>query len=132
VKTNPDERALLAKLERLSLNILLLIGSTPVEYEPEILRQPRVKGHHSTAGLLRAVFVGQLAVRAIRHHRSPELEDAESVNHPTWDHSIKPVAPTGRQPPVWRAGHWKRQFCGPRRADRKLIWIQPYKTHLEP
>ena len=36
---------------------------------------------------------------------------------------------TGRQlPGHWRAGHWRRQAFGEGSLQRKLIWIQPYKT----
>ena len=28
----------------------------------------------------------------------------------------------------WRAGHWRRQAFGEGSLQRKLIWIQPYKT----
>ena len=28
----------------------------------------------------------------------------------------------------WRAGHWRRQVFGEENLQRKLIWIQPYKT----
>jgi hypothetical protein len=37
--------------------------------------------------------------------------------------------PTGRKlPGHWRAGHWRRQTFGEGSLQRKLIWIQPYKT----
>jgi hypothetical protein len=37
--------------------------------------------------------------------------------------------PIGRQlPGHWRAGHWRRQAFGEGSLQRKLIWIQPYKT----
>jgi hypothetical protein len=123
VKTNPDERALLAKLERLSLNILLLIGSTPIEYEPEILRKPRVKGHHTTAGLLRAVFVGQLCIRAIRRDRPTHKANADS----------SASSETGARQVAchWKCGHFKRQFFGAGRTERRVIWIAPYQVKAE-
>ena len=30
----------------------------------------------------------------------------------------------------WRAGHMKEQPCGPRLAERKTIWIEPYMAHV--
>lgn len=30
----------------------------------------------------------------------------------------------------WRAGHMKEQPCGPRLAQRKTIWVEPYMAHV--
>lgn len=30
----------------------------------------------------------------------------------------------------WRAGHMKEQPCGPRREQRKTVWIEPYMAHI--
>ncbi len=30
----------------------------------------------------------------------------------------------------WRAGHMKEQVCGPRLAERKTIWVEPYMAHV--
>lgn len=30
----------------------------------------------------------------------------------------------------WRAGHMKEQPCGPRLAERKTIWVEPYMAHV--
>ena len=100
------------KILHVALQTLLYLGSMPMEYEPEILRKGRTEGKHSIPALLRAKFVGQSQLRAKPAHQ------AEPVHH------------TGRQLPAhWVAGHWKRQAYGAGRAERKLIWIQPYQTY---
>ena len=30
----------------------------------------------------------------------------------------------------WRAGHMKEQPCGPKLAERKTIWVEPYMAHV--
>jgi hypothetical protein len=99
------------RMLHLALNILLYLGSTPLEYQPEeVLRKPRLEGKHSLPGLYRARFVG-----------ASQLRPSKAA------HTAGPV--TGRHlPQHWRAGTWKRQPFGPKSSLRKLIWVMPYQT----
>jgi hypothetical protein len=88
------------------------MGSFPEEYEPEKVLRPfsEKKGRWKPA-IKAARFLGQEAYRPARRPTGAEHE------------------PTGRQlPGHWRAGHWRRQAFGEGSLQRKLIWIQPYKT----
>lgn len=118
------ESALLARLERLTLNILFFLSATPFEYEPEIVRKPQVAGQHTIPGLFRAVFVGQSQIRAIQKHRTapPEIASASTETSTSAAASARHVAAH------WRAGAWRRVAYGPRHSLRQLRWIQPYRT----
>jgi hypothetical protein len=103
------------KMLHLALQMLIYLGSAPLEYQPEtVLRKPRLEGKHAVPGLYAARFVG-----------ASQLRPAPTA------HLAGPVSPTtGRHlPQMWRAGHWKRQVHGPKRGQRKLIWIMPYQTY---
>lgn len=119
-EVTPDDNRFCERMLHLSLQVLLYLGSIPLEYvtqqmSEEVIRQPRQEGKHAIAGLYKAKFVGASQLRPIKHPH------AHLAGH----------APTGRHLPAhWRAGHWKRQPVGPRSEEqhRKLIWIQPYQT----
>jgi hypothetical protein len=106
-----SENAFMTQVRRLMLNAILFSGSIPLEYEPEVIRaiQERSKGRFR-AQLERARFLGQELYRPAAHPSGPHQ-------------------PTGRKLlGHWRAGHWRRQAFGEGGLQRKLIWIQPYKT----
>jgi len=118
-EVTPDDNRFCERILHLALQILLYLGSVPLEYEvthkEEVLRKPSLDGRHMIPGLYKAKFVGASQLRPLKHPHS----------------HIAGHAPTGRHLPAhWRAGHWKRQPFGPRgdEQQRKLIWIQPYQT----
>jgi hypothetical protein len=107
-----DLSAFVVGIKRFIFNALLYMGSFPEEYEPEkvLLRFSEKKGRWKPA-IKAARFLGKEAYRPARRPTGAEHE------------------PTGRQlPGHWRAGHWRRQAFGEGSLQRKLIWIQPYKT----
>jgi len=107
-----DSSAFVVGIKRFIFNALLYVGSFPEEYEPEKVLRPfsEKKGRWKPA-IKAARFLGQEAYRPARRPTGAEHE------------------PTGRQlPGHWRAGHWRRQAFGEGNLQRKLIWIQPYKT----
>ena len=61
-------------------------------------------------------------------HLRPELRAARFLGKEAYRPARRPTGaehePTGRQLP----GHWRRQAFGEGSLQRKLIWIQPYKT----
>ena len=109
-----DHRAdtYLTEVKRFLFNVLLFLGSLPEEYEPDqVLRAAREKKGHLRPELRAARFLGKEAYRPARRPTGAEHEA------------------TGHQlPGHWRAGHWRRQAFGEGSLQRKLIWIQPYKT----
>ena len=107
------DRGLLNRLEHISINVLLFLSATPLEYAPEtILRKARTEGSRLIPGLVNARFVGESQVRPIRIEGRPE-----------------PV-PTGKHlPGHWVCGAWKRVAYGPKASLRRLQWIMPYRTH---
>jgi hypothetical protein len=109
-----DDRLLLAGMEKLSLNILLILSMMPLEYEPLIIeRKERKEGKRTIPSLARAKFVGDHLTRAkAKGHVRGEIPQA------------------GRKLPAhWRCGAWKHQPHGKGFALRKLIYVMPYKTH---
>jgi hypothetical protein len=106
------DHAFCEKMLHLALNILLWLGSTPLEYPSEtVLRKPRLEGKHHVPGLYAARFVGASQLRP-----TPNAHVASQA--------------TGRHLSAhWRAGHWKRQAFGPKHTQRKYIWLRPYQTH---
>jgi hypothetical protein len=108
----PDLSAFVIGFKRFLFNVLLYMGSFPEEYEPEkVLRPAREKKGRFRPELREARFLGKEAYRPARRPTEAEHE------------------PTGRQlPGHWRAGHWRRQAFGEGSLQRKLIWIQPYRT----
>ena len=63
----------------------------------------------------------------------PKLRAARFLGKEAYRPASRPTGaehqPTGRQlPGHWRACHWRRQAFGEGSLQRKLIWIQPYKT----
>jgi hypothetical protein len=109
----PDLSAFLIGFKRFLFNVLLFLGSLPEEYEPEsVLRPAREKKGRFRPELRAARFLGKEAYRPV-----PRTEG--KAEH----------EPTGRElPGHWRVGHWRRQAFGEGSLQRKLIWIQPYKT----
>ena len=109
-----DHRAdtYLNEVKRFLFNVLLFLGSLPEEYEPDqVLRAAREKKGHLRPELWAARFLGREAYRPASRPTGAEHQ------------------PTGRKlPGHWRAGHWRRQAFGEGSLQRKLIWIQPYKT----
>lgn len=87
------------------------MSSFPKEYEPEKVLRPFLekKGRWKPA-IKAARFLGQEAYRPAHRPSGKEHE------------------PTGRKLP----GHWRRPLApanfGEGSLQRKLIWIQPYKT----
>jgi hypothetical protein len=107
----PELSAFLIGFKRFLFNVLLFLGSLPEEYEPDqVLRPAREKKGRFRPELRAARFLGKEAYRP--------------ASRPSGPHQ-----PTGRKlPGHWRAGHWRRQTFGEGGLQRKLIWIQPYKT----
>ena len=112
--TFPEEE-FLRQIKRFVFNALLFTGQMPVEYEPgEIIRPMREKGGRIRSEIRKARFLGKELYR-------PQTRTDTGHGH----------EPTGRKlPGHWRAGHWKRQPFGQGRLQRKLIWIQLYKTSM--
>lgn len=108
------DEILLDGMERLALNILLILSAMPLEYEPlTVERKERQEGKRTIPALLRAKWVGDVLLRAKR------------AGHVKGD---LPVA--GRKLPAhWTSGHWKMQPHGKGHALRRLIYILPYHTH---
>ena len=109
-----DDERLLAGMQKLALNILLILSSMPLEYEPlTIERKARAEGKRIIASLARAKWVGDALLRAKRHGHvhgeMPELGRKLSAH--------------------WRSGHWRHQPHGVGRALRRLIYVLPYRTH---
>jgi hypothetical protein len=112
-----DDRRFYERMLHLALNILLYLGSVPLEYavKERIMRKPKMEGKHPVPGLYAARFVGasQLKPETRPHHLAdPSLPGRTVAAH-------------------CRAGHWTRQVYGPKRGLRKLIWIQPMWIHGE-
>jgi hypothetical protein len=104
---NLSELDFMTAIRRLVFNVILFTASVPIEYEPEVLRPTSVRrGNEFYPSLVRAKFLGQELYRPASR---PARETQE---------------PTGRK----LSGHWRRQPCGEGNLQRKLIWIQPYKT----
>jgi hypothetical protein len=105
---------LLDRMEHLAVNILLFMGSVPLEYEAkelEPIRKLKTVNDRVIPGLWPAKFVGRSQYRP---SQKPSYHTAQF---------------TGKKlPKHWRAGHWKRQVYGLKRGERKLIWIEPYET----
>jgi hypothetical protein len=105
---------LMDRMEHLAVNILLFMGSVPLEYDPqqnELLRKPRQVNDRLIPALWAAKFVGRSQYRP---SQKPHYHSATF---------------TGRKlPQMWRAGHWKRQHYGVKYGESKLIWIEPYQT----
>jgi hypothetical protein len=105
------------KMEHLAIQILLFLSAYPLEYTPEtVLRKPSTKGERQISGLYAARFVGRSQIRPDRSgvHNIARVPLEHSVGYHLLHH--------------YRCGHWKRQPCGPKWADRKLIWINPYEA----
>lgn len=104
----------LARMENIAINVLLFMGSIPLEYEPtesKPIRKLEILKDHIIPELLAARFVGK------SQYRTSQKPHYHVANF------------TGKKlPKHWRGGHWKRQVSGPGRHDRKLIWIEPYET----
>ena len=82
-----------------------------LRHEPKKVVRPARKEGPIQAGVEAARFLGKEAYRPARRPTGAEHQ------------------PTGRKlPGHWRAGHWRRQAFGEGSLQRKLIWIQPYKT----
>jgi hypothetical protein len=106
--------ALMDRMEHLAVNILLFMGSVPLEYEPTEapIRKIRQVNDRIIPALWSAKFVGRSQYRP---SQKPHYHQAQF---------------TGRKMPKhWRAGHWKRQHFGPKWGESKLIWIEPYETY---
>lgn len=109
-----EDKVFLASMEKLALNLLLILSLMPLEYEPlTIERKERKEGKRIIPSLARAKFVGDHLTRAkAKGHVHGELPES------------------GRKlPAMWRSGHWKKQPHGVGRALRRLIYVLPYHTH---
>jgi hypothetical protein len=105
------------KMEHLAIQTLLFLSAYPLEYTPEtVLRKPGVKGERAISGLYTARFVGRSQLRPDRSgtHHIAKIPLEQGVGYHLMHH--------------FRCGHWKRQPCGPKWQDRKLIWISPYEA----
>jgi hypothetical protein len=131
--SNDSERILLVQLERLAWHTLVFLSLAPfVEYEPaHIERKAHFEGSRLIPALHRARFLSEFYARAIRHRAaSPKEANIAVVPSETTTRETQGDPTTGHQlPAMWRAGHRKKQVCGPGRAERKSVWIAPYKTH---
>lgn len=115
-ENDEDDTLLLSGMRKLALNILLILSSMPLEYEPlAIERKERAEGKRTIPALVRAKFVGDHLLRARRAgHVKGEIPDS------------------GRTIPAhWVSGHFKLQPHGAGRAFRRLIFVLPYKTHRD-
>jgi hypothetical protein len=105
---------LMDRMEHLAVNILLFMGSVPLEYEPEkkdLIRKMRQVNDRLIPALWAAKFVGRSQYRPSQkpHYHSAQFSGRKMPQH-------------------WRAGHWKRQHFGVKWGESKLIWIEPYQT----
>jgi hypothetical protein len=102
----------LAKL--LAFNLLIHLGTVPpIAQETECLRREKQVGkHHFRAAIYKPQWVGE-KIFAMFKPTHPHEESEHTGRH---------------LPGHWRAGHWKRQPYGIGHAQRKIIWIRPYKT----
>jgi hypothetical protein len=105
---------LMDRMEHLAVNILLFMGSVPLEYEPEkkdLIRKLRQVNDRLIPALWAAKFVGRSQYRPSQkpHYHSAQFTGKKLPQH-------------------WRAGHWKRQHYGVKWGESKLIWIEPYQT----
>jgi hypothetical protein len=109
------DKHFLAKVQHLVLNIMLFLSSTD-EYEPiHVLRAASPNPAKPQGELVKARFVGDVRVRAVRV--------GEMGAKP------RPLPATGRHHTAhWVSGHWKRVVYGVRGSLRRLQWIQPYAT----
>ena len=106
-----EDDAFLAQMQRLAINILLILSSMPVEYEPlTIERKARVEGKRTIPALARAKWIGDHLLRAKREGH------------------VKGEIPSRSVPAHWVCGHWRHQPHGKGFALRKLIYILPYRT----
>ena len=106
--TDSLDDVLLAKMENLALNILVLLSRVPIEYEPlQVERQASFKGKRVIPALLWAKWVGDCLLRA----KKAGWVKGEIASYSVAAH--------------YRRAHWVRQPCGPRRSQRKLIWLLP-------
>jgi hypothetical protein len=105
---------LMDRMEHLAVNILLFMGSVPLEYEPDkkdLIRKLRQVNDRLVPALWAAKFVGR------SQYRPSQKPHYHTANF------------TGKKlPQHWRAGHWKRQHYGVKWGESKLIWIEPYQT----
>ena len=103
-----DDR-LLADMQRLALNILLVLSSVPFEYTPDVIeRREHKEGKRVIPALVRAKWVGDALVRA---RKEGHIKGEAAVGYHVTAH--------------WRAAHWVRQPYGPKRSLRRLIWLLP-------
>lgn len=102
-----------AKMEHLAIQILLYLSAFPELYQPDtVLRKPSQKGERRLSGLYAAKFVG-------KSQRKPDYAGETRIKGP----------PTGLHlPAMERSGHWKRQPCGIKWGERRLIWVESYYT----
>ena len=108
-----DDNAFLQVMQRLAINILLILSSMPVEYLPlAVERRAKQEGKRIIPALVKAKWVGDALLRAKREGHIHG--DIPSHGHKLHAH--------------WRSGHWKHQPHGVGRALRRLIYVMPYKT----
>jgi hypothetical protein len=108
------DKHFLLKVQHLMLNVLLFLSSTD-EYEPlYVLRTASPNPAKPQGELVKARFVGDVRVRAVRVGELPKP---------------RVLQPAGRHHAAhWVSGHWKRVVYGVGRSQRRLQWIQPYQT----
>jgi len=116
-ENTPDDNRFCERILHLGIQILLYLGSIPLEYQTKerVIRKPKTEGKHTVPGLYAAKFVG---ASQLRPESKPDLPSV--------------AAGTGRVVAAHcRAGHWTRQPYGPKRGLRKLIWIHTQWIHGE-
>lgn len=106
------DNAFTYRMLRLAINILLLMGSYPLEYDPqEVIRAAKQEGKRTIPALLRAKFVGQSLLRPHKKQvtTTGETREIEILPH-------------------WVKGHWRRVAYGPKQSFRRLQWIGMYSV----
>ena len=116
--TDESDKNILFRMENLALNLLMLLSSVPIEYQPEAVeRREKTEGKRLIPALLRPRWVGDclLRARAAGHVRG-ELPAKVNGRHVSFH---------------YRRAHWTKQPHGPKHSLRKLIWLLPMRVGQE-
>jgi hypothetical protein len=110
-----EEDRVAALLGRLVINVCLAMSN------PENVRAPKAKNKPRSSIKQRD---GAPDIRTFQLGKPIELDCREVIREYVLHGSKK--ARGGPSVQVLVRGHWKRQFHGAGRVDRKMIWIEPY------
>ena len=92
-----NDKLFCERMLHLGLQILMYLGSLPLEYEPEkVLRKPRIEGKHHLPGLYAARFVGASQLRPASGRTgqaSPRASTCQPTGAPVTGHA-SPTAPS--------------------------------------